>query len=486
MKPIRIKGLFLTHRHPDHVLRESTSDHHRLKPSLGRWDLVLLGIGGVIGVGVFVLTGIAAAVNAGPSVAISFLLGAVIATMAAFIYAEFASSVPVTGSAYLYVSLAFGEIPAFVTGWTLILTYGVGAMAVAIGWASYVDSFLRGLSIPWLPPSLTRNPFDGGILNLPAGLILLFILSILMLGTRNSASFNNLMVFVKLGIIALFLILGSRHINPANWHPFFLHGASGVIAGTMTIFFAYVGFDAITTAAEEAKNPKKDIPFGIIFALVASSILYILVSIVLTGMEPSSKLNNAAPVANALLENGIRFGETLISGGALVGLTSVLLVLLFAQSRILVIMARDGLMPPWMARVHPKRRTPVRTLSVMMVLVVIPAMIFPIHAIAKLTSSGTILSFIFVSLALLRFRKIHPDRDVPFKCPCFPWLPIGSIAMDLILLASGSGKTLFLLLGWLFLGLVFHGARRLAGSPGMAHHEPDLMKKTLEEGSPIE
>ncbi len=456
MNTDNLKTRLLSPKHPSRYLDQSRLEHLRLKRSLGRLDLTLLGIGGVIGVGVFVLTGIAASRYAGPSVTLSFLLGGIIATLAALIYAEFASSVPVTGSAYAYVSLAFGEIPAFLTGWALILTYAVGAVAVAIGWAGYVKSLLLGLGIPYLPQALTRNPFEGGTVDLPAGVILILILGLLMIGTRKSSSFNNVMVAVKVGIIALFLILGSQHIQPANWHPFFLHGGWGVLSGTMTIFFSYVGFDAVTTASEEAHDPQRDVPFGIIASLGLSTLLYMAVAFVLTGMVPSLTLNDPAPVAKALLAVGVRFGETLVTLGALVGLTSVLLVLLFAQSRILVMMARDGLMPPFMSRVHPKWRTPVPTLAVLMVSVSIPAMIFPIGTLARLTSAGTLFSFILVALALLRFRRIHPPVPGAFRCPWVPALPILSIVMDLVLIGSVPHSTIVLLAGWLAAGLLFY------------------------------
>ncbi|MHB1606456.1 MAG: APC family permease [Leptospirales bacterium] len=451
-----LKARLFSPKHPSRYLDQSRQEHLKLKRSLGRLDLTLLGVGGVIGVGVFVLTGIAASRYAGPSVTLSFLLGGVIATLAALIYAEFASAVPVTGSAYAYVSLAFGEIPAFLTGWALILTYAVGAIAVSIGWAGYVKSLMLGLNLPYLPESLTRNAFEGGSVNLPAGLVLILILILLMIGTRKSSSFNNIMVAVKVGIIVLFLFLGSQHIQPANWHPFFLHGGWGVLAGTMTIFFSYVGFDAVTTASEEAHDPQRDVPFGIIASLGISTIFYMAVAFVLTGMVPSATLNNPAPVARALLDVGVWFGETLVTVGALVGLTSVLLVLLFAQSRILVMMARDGLMPRFMCRVHAKWRTPIPTLLILMVCVSVPAMIFPIGTLARLSSAGTLFAFILVALSLLRFRRIHPPVPGAFRCPWVPFLPLISIAMDLLLIGSVPHSTLWLLAGWLVAGLLFY------------------------------
>lgn len=443
-------------KHPDLYLNQSKNDDTRLKRSLGRLDLTLLGVGGVIGVGVFVLTGIAASKDAGPAVVLSFFLGGVIATLAAFIYAEFASHVPVTGSAYAYVSMAFGEFPAFLTGWALILTYAVGSVAVAIGWSGYVKSLFLGMNLPYLPEQLTRNPLDGGTINLPAGLVLILILGLLMVGTRKSSSFNNLMVGIKVGIILIFLYLGGHHIQPENWHPFFPHGGWGVLAGSMTIFFSYVGFDAVTTASEEAHEPGKDVPFGIIASLGISTLLYMAVAFVLTGMVPSSSLNNPAPVAHALLDVGVRFGETLVTLGALVGLTSVLLVLLFAQSRILVMMARDGLMPRFMYRVNQRFRTPVFTLALLMVCVSIPAMLFPIGTLARLTSAGTLFSFILVALALIRFRSLHPPKPGAFRCPWVPLLPIASIALDLLLIGSVPRTTLLLLTAWLGIGIAFY------------------------------
>ncbi len=471
----RLRKSLVEPKHPDLYLNQSRNDDTRLKRSLGRLDLTLLGVGGVIGVGVFVLTGIAASKDAGPAVTLSFLLGGVIATLAAFIYAEFASHVPVTGSAYAYVSMAFGEFPAFLTGWALILTYAVGSVAVAIGWSGYVKSLFLGLNIPYLPETLTRNPLEGGTINLPAGLVLILILGLLMVGTRKSSSFNNLMVGVKIGIILLFLYLGGHHIRPVNWHPFFLHGGWGVLAGAMTIFFSYVGFDAVTTAAEEAHDPAKDVPFSIIASLSISTFLYMAVSLVLTGMVPSSSLNNPAPVAHALLDVGVGFGKTLVTVGALVGLTSVLLVLLFAQSRILVMMARDGLMPRVMYRVNARFRTPVFTLAILMVSVSIPAMLFPIGALARLTSAGTLLSFILVALALLRFRKLHPPKPGAFRCPWVPWLPLGSIGLDLLLIGSVPKTTLLLLVGWLGLGVFFYflGKRGLFPAASIEEDEPE-------------
>lgn len=358
---------------------ETGGGSKKLKRTLMALDLTALGIGAIIGTGIFVLTGVAAANYAGPAVIFSFVTSAVVAGLAAVCYAELASMVPVAGSAYSYTYTSMGEIIAWLIGWNLVLEYLVAAGAVAVGWSSYMNDMLRSVGIAF-PDALSKSVFEGGILNLPAVIITLLITWVVVRGSKQSAGATKVIVGIKLAIIGLFIFLGVFHIDSANYVPFAPYGFSGVFAGAAIVFFAYIGFDAVSTAAEEVRNPKKDLPRAIILSLIISTVLYIVVSWILTGMLNYTQLNTSSPITTALLSVGIRWASAFISVGALAGLTSVLIAVLFAQSRIFFAMSRDGLLPPKFSKLHKKYGTPsFNTLLIGLAVSAIGAVPHPVH-----------------------------------------------------------------------------------------------------------
>lgn len=387
-----------------------------LKKTLGAMDLVLLGIGCIIGTGIFVLTGVAAAKYAGPGLMISFVLSGLACAFAALAYAELASIVPVAGSAYTYSYAALGEIIAWIVGWNLILEYSVGASAVAAGWSGYVVGLLKSGGIE-LPKAYTAVPADGGIINLPAMLIALFLSILLVRGTKESATLNKILVVVKLAAVFIFLALAGPKVNPANWSPLMPFGFSGVAAGAAIIFFAYIGFDAVATAAEECKNPNRDLPIGIVGSLIVCTILYIAVCAVLTGVVPYTELNNTEPVAYALRAIGYNIGSALVGTGAICGITTVLLVLMYGQTRIFFAMSRDGLIPASICKVHPTYGTPHVITIVAGIAVALIAGLTPIGIIAELTNIGTLFAFVVAAIGVWVLRYTRPDIKRPFKCP---------------------------------------------------------------------
>lgn len=437
-------------------LVERVNNHpHQLRRSLSGWDLTLLGIGAIVGAGIFVITGIAAATKAGPALSVSFVVSGLACLFTALVYAEFASSVPVSGSAYTYAYVSLGEFAAWTIGWNLILEYAVSAGAVAIGWSGYFQRVFQDFGLVF-PPQWTRAPMEGGWINLPAAGIILAISLVLAAGVRESARFNNLVVALKLAVILLFLFVGLRHVNPAHWHPFMPYGWSGVMGGAALIFFAYIGFDAVSTAAEEAKNPQRDLPIGILGSLGICTLLYILVVLVLTGMVPYGSLNVSDPVAFALS----RVGEGLIAGwvsaGAIAGLTSVLLVMMYGQSRIFFAMARDGLLPPVFCRVHEKFGTPVWVILVTGIVVALIAGLMPIQEVAELTNIGTLAAFILVSIGVLVVRHTHPDLPRPFRAPGMPWTSLLAAGSCLYLVGHLAPMTLWRFVIWSILGFILY------------------------------
>lgn len=387
-----------------------------LKKSLTAIDLVLLGIGCIIGTGIFVLTGVAAAKYAGPGLMLSFVLSGLACAFAALAYAELAAIVPIAGSAYTYSYAALGEVIAWIVGWNLILEYSVGASAVAAGWSGYVVGLLKSGGIN-LPLAYTAVPADGGIVNLPAMLVVLFLSVLLVRGTKESATLNRILVAVKLAAVFIFLFLAGPKVNPENWTPFMPYGFSGVASGAAIIFFAYIGFDAVATAAEECKNPNKDLPIGIVGSLVVCTILYIAVCAVLTGVVPYTELNNTEPVAYALRAIGYNMGSALVGTGAICGITTVLLVLLYGQSRIFFAMSRDGLIPAGICAIHPKHGTPHIITMVAGVAVALIAGFTPIGIIAEMTNIGTLFAFVVAAIGVFVLRYSRPDIERPFKCP---------------------------------------------------------------------
>ncbi len=447
---------------------EALTDHS-LKRALGALNLTLLGIGAIIGTGIFVLTGTVAAVNAGPAVVLSFILAGIASIFAALCYSEFASLVPMAGSAYTYGYATLGEIIAWIIGWDLVLEYALGAVTVAIGWSGYVVSFLHdiGLDVPCALSAargtVVRCP-DGtsmtAVFNLPAVVIIALVTTLLVIGIKESATTNNVIVFIKLAVVVLFIAFAAHAVNPANWHPFIPpaegsghFGWDGVVAGGGIVFFAYIGFDAVSTAAQEARNPQKDMPIGIIGSLLICTLLYILVSGIATGVTPYKDLNVPDPIAVAADRAGLGWMSTLIKLGAIAGLSSVILVMLLGQSRVFWTMSRDGLLPQVINKIHPKFQTPYITSIVTGIAVAFFAAILPIRDAASLVSIGTLLAFVIVSIGVIVLRVREPNLPRAFKTPAY-WLvaPLGAISA-LYLMIHLSRTTWERLIIWFVLGM---------------------------------
>ncbi|RNC28602.1 MAG: putative amino acid permease YhdG [Candidatus Dichloromethanomonas elyunquensis] len=432
-----------------------TSGKKNLARTLGALDLTALGVGAIIGTGIFVLTGVAAANFAGPAVIISFIISGLAAGLAALCYAELASSVPAAGSAYTYTYSSLGEIIAWLVGWNLVLEYLVAAAAVAVGWSGYFSDMLKSVGTP-APAALTLSPWEGGFINLPAVLITLLITWIAIRGTRESAKATKFIVLIKLSVILLFIAVGLFQVKSANWVPFAPFGFTGIMAGAAIVFFAYIGFDAVAAAAEEVKDPKKDLPRGIIASLSISTVLYILVAAILTGMLKYTHLNTPSPISSALLAAGIRWASAFISVGALAGLTSVLIAVIFAQSRVFFAMARDGLLPPLFAAIHPKYKTPyVNTLMVGAAVCLIAAF-FPVKIIAEMANIGTLSALAVVSLGVIILRRTRPDLERPFKVPFVPILPGLAMISCLYLMLNLPAATWIRLIIWITIGLAVY------------------------------
>lgn len=387
-----------------------------LVKTLSAMDLVFLGIGCVIGTGIFVLTGIGAAEYAGPGIALSFVLASITCAFAGLAYAEYASMVPVAGSAYTYTYASLGEFLAFLVGWNLILEYTVTSSAVAVGWSGYIVGLLESGGIS-LPVALTKGPLEGGIINVPAILITMFLCILLVRGTKESVTLNRILVFIKLAVVVIFFVLATPNVNPLNWDPFLPFGFSGVSAGAAIVFFAYIGFDAVATSAEEAKNPSRDLPIGILGSLGLCAILYFFVALVLTGVVPYYQLNNAEPVAYALRVIGYPIGSALVAVGALAGISSVLLVLLYGQARIFFALSRDGMIPAGICKVHKLYRTPYLVTIGGCVVVSLIAGFVPIGLIAELANIGTLSAFFLAGFGVWYLRIKRPEIPRAFKCP---------------------------------------------------------------------
>lgn len=442
---------------PVHLILQQgdQEDKHSLKRSLGPLSITAMGIGAIVGTGIFVLTGVAAANYAGPSLILSFVIAAIVSGLAALCYAEFASTVPIAGSAYTYSYATLGELIAWIIGWDLILEYAVGAAAVAIGWSGYVSDLLKSVGL-LLPKAVTASPFSGGVINLPALIIILLISGLLILGTSKSSKVNTVIVAIKLAVILLFLLVGVGHVQPGNWHPFLPYGGMGVFRGASVIFFAYIGFDQVSTSAEEARNPVRDLPLGIILSLLICTVLYILVTAVLTGMVSYTRLDVASPVSHALILVGQNAFGAIISLGAICGLTTVLLVLLYGQSRVFFAMARDGLLPSFFAWVHPRFRTPYLSSLLVGVVVALVAGLTPIDVVAEMANIGTLAAFILVSMAVLIMRRTQPHLRRGFRMPWVPVLPVLSILASFALICFLQPVTWLRFVVWFLLGLLIY------------------------------
>ena len=440
----------------DLILKQSDDAEHGLKRTLGPVSITLLGIGAIVGTGIFVLTGVAAAKYAGPGLILSFIVAGIVSGLAAICYAEFASTVPISGSAYTYSYATLGELIAWIIGWDLILEYAVGAAAVAIGWSGYLVDLLKGAFGITLPKALTASPFSGGIINLPAFIIIILITGLLILGTSESAKVNNVIVVIKLAVIVFFLVVGFGHIQTSNWSPFLPFGAGGIFRGASIIFFAYIGFDQISTSAEETRNPARDLPIGIFVSLLVCTVLYILVTAVLTGVVSYTNLNVASPVSHSLILLGLNAAGSIISVGAICGLTTVLIVLLFGQSRIFFSMSRDGLLPRFFSRVHPRFRTPYLSSLLVGIVVALVAALTPIDVVAELTNIGTLAAFVLVSAAVLVLRRTQPNLRRGFRTPWVPVIPILSVIASFVLIVSLPLITIVRFAVWLVIGLIIY------------------------------
>ena len=480
------------------TLEASSSGGHSLKRVLGPSQLVMLGIGDIIGAGIFVLAGLAAARYGGPAIVLSFVLAAVACSFAALCYAEFSAMLPVSGSAYTYAYATLGELTAWIIGCALTLEFTVGPAAVAVGWSGYVASLLRDFGVT-VPPAWTAPPgtvlvetsprhweilsnvadrlagqgidpqtlaHQTGIVNLLAVLIVLVMMAVLVVGIQESARLNAAIVVIKVSVIVVFIAVGFAFVRPENWVPFVppntgefgRFGYSGIVRGAAVVFFAFMGFDSVTAAAQEAKNPQRDLPIGILGSLLGCTVLYILVAIALTGLVPYTELNVPDPIAVGVDATGITWLSPLIKLGAICGLSSVVLVGMLAQSRIFYTMAGDGLLPPWVARIHPRFRTPHLTTMVTGVAMAVIAGTTPISVLGELVSMGTLLTFVIVCAGVIILRRKRPDLKRPFRTPWSPVVPLLGAATCAYLMSGLPADTWLRLLLWMGAGLVIYFA----------------------------
>lgn len=437
---------------------------HSKKPGglakvLGPFDLVLMGIGAIVGTGIFVLTG-TGALTAGPALSLSFVVAAVACCFAALCYAEFASTVPVAGSIYTYSYATLGELAAWMIGWDLLLEYGLAAAAVSVGWSGYFQSLLSGFGIT-LPVALTAAP--GALpgvttfINLPALVIMLLLTAMLGWGVRESARLNNIMVAIKVGVVLLFIIFGARHVQPANWQPYMPFGYHGMLSAAALVFFAFIGFDAVTSAAEEVKKPSRDLPIGIIGSLAVCAVLYVVVSAIMTGIVPYQKfLGVDHPVSLALQYAGENWIAGFVDLGAILGMTTVILVMAFGQTRIIFAMSRDGLLPKRLSTVHPRFHTPFFATWLVGIVFGLIAAVIPLNILAELINIGTLAAFTMVSVAVVVLRKRRPDLPRAFRCPGVPYVPALAVILCVGLMSFLSWVTWVAFTIWLVIGLVIY------------------------------
>jgi basic amino acid/polyamine antiporter, APA family len=469
----------------EQIKEEQLGEGDGLKRVLGVWQLVLLGVGAIIGTGIFVLTGQAAAANAGPAIVISMVVAGVTSVLAAFCYSEFASTVPVAGSAYTYAYATLGEFVAWVIGWDLILEYALGAATVAVGWSGILVTLLTQLGIDF-PAALSAAPGTVvgvaganpvvAVLNVPAIVVTVLVTALLITGVREAASVNSAIVLIKVAVLLIVIAAGAVFINRANWHPFIPpnigtfgeYGWSGVLRGAGVIFFAYIGFDAVSTSAQEARNPQRDMPRGILGSLAICTVLFVLVSGVMVGLVPyKTMLNQAAPLVLTIeaaadrsvgtpWQGTMAVVKVLVTVGGLAALSSVMVVMMLAQPRIFLAMSKDGLLPAWASRVHPRFRTPHISTTVTGVVVALAAGLTPIGTLGSLVSIGTLMAFVIVSIGIIVLRRSHPDLPRPFRTPWVPVLPLLSAAVSLTLMLGLPRATWERLILWMAIGIVVY------------------------------
>jgi len=430
-----------------------------LKKVLGPTDLILLGIGAIVGTGIFVLTG-TGAVTAGPALTLSFAIAALACCFAALCYAEFASTVPVAGSIYTYSYATLGEFVAWMIGWDLLLEYGLATSTVAVGWSGYFQSLMSGFGLV-LPEALTAapgaRPGIDTLFNLPAFLIMIALTGLLSLGMRESARLNNVMVVIKIGVVLLFIAVGVGHVRPDNWEPFMPYGMGGVMSAAALVFFAFIGFDAVTSAAEEVKNPARDLPIGIIGSLVICTILYVVVAAIMTGIVPHLDFKGVDhPVSLALQVAGEDWVAGFVDLAAILGMSTVILVMAYGQTRILFAMSRDGLLPAKLSKVHPKYGTPFFATWLVGIIFGLIAAVVPLTVLAELVNIGTLAAFTLVSVAVIVLRKKRPDLPRAFRCPGVPVIPGLAIVFCLTLMSFLSWHTWLAFAVWLAIGAVVY------------------------------
>ncbi|MBS1807134.1 MAG: amino acid permease [Acidobacteria bacterium] len=507
----------------DQIIAEAQeSGEHTLKKTLSAMDLTLLGVGAIIGTGIFVLTGQAAGKHAGPAVVVSMILAGIVSAFAALCYSEFAASVPISGSAYAYGYGTLGEFVAWIIGWDLILEYAFGAATVAVGWSGYVVSLLKDIS-QWvgfsvnLPAILTKGPWDkvtladgsevSGLINLPGLLIAIGVTWLLIKGIKESASFNSIIVMIKVLVVVLFIIAGIGYVNKGNLGmgcapgtpgcaDFMPFGFAGVITGAAVIFFAYIGFDAVSTAAQEAKNPQRDMPMGILGSLAICTVLYVLVAGIMVGLVDYKLLTNAAaPIAVAVdaalnQAQGTTMGKilqvfpTIIKVGAVLGLSSTMVVMVMGQPRVFYSMSKDGLLPTWAAKIHPKYQTPHVTTAITGVIVAILSGFVPISLLGELVSIGTLFAFVIVGTGIIILRRTNPGMNRPFKVPLSPFIPIATVVSAAYLMNSLPLDTWIRLIIWMSIGLVVYFAYSYSHSRLSEESSATLETSTIENATP--
>ncbi|GAA0831667.1 amino acid permease [Streptosporangium amethystogenes subsp. fukuiense] len=459
-------------------ISDTEAPEHRLRKDLSALDLTVFGIGVIVGTGIFVLTGRVARETAGPAVALSFVAAGIVCALAALCYAEFASTVPVAGSAYTFAFATLGELPAWIIGWDLTLEMMLGAAVVAVGWSGYLTSLLAALGVP-LPGVIAG---EGAVFNLPAALVVLLLTGILVLGIKLSSRFNLIIVTIKLAVILLVVVAGLFFVRGANYSPFVppskatpaveglaapliqvlfgitpvAYGVLGIFSAAAIVFFAYIGFDVVATAAEETRDPQRDLPIGILSSLGVCTVLYVAVSLVVVGMQPYRQLSEAAPLADAFKAVGQTWAAALISVGALVGLTAVVMILMLGMSRVMFAMCRDELLPSGLAKVHPKYRTPYVITIIMGGVVAALAGLVPLSTIAELVNIGTLFAFAVVSIAVVVLRRTRPDLPRSFRTPLVPLVPLLSVLACLYLMLNLPVETWIRFGAWMLLGLLIY------------------------------